>query len=152
MARSFIYLLTIALLSSSSLAYNVGLTKRQFLKKACAATISIPIFAQAKVAFALQPEGFTIPDTEVVDGQQATGNRIDLNSAYVTDYKVFRGMYPTVAGKIASNGPYASTKDVYKMAKLSSEEVKVFKQYEKEFTALPAGRQFLERVNARQST
>ena len=64
MARSFIYLLTIlVLLSSSSLAYNVGLTKRQFLKKACAATISIPIFAQAKAAFALQPEGFTIPDT-----------------------------------------------------------------------------------------
>ena len=37
---------------------------------------------------------------EVVDGQQATGGRLDLNSAYVTDYKQLRGLYPSIAGKV----------------------------------------------------
>ncbi|GMI18629.1 hypothetical protein TrLO_g13457 [Triparma laevis f. longispina] len=123
-----------------------------FLKKAIQSASIGAGLALPSGAFALQPEGYTIPDSEVVDGQQATGNRLDLNSAYVTDYKQFRGLYPTVAGKIASNGPYVSTSDVKKMAKLTEKEMKIFKQYEKEFVVLPPGRQFLERVNARQST
>ena len=86
-----------------------------------------------------------IPDNEVVDGQQATGGRLDLNSAYVTDYKVLRGLYPTIAGKIASHGPYKRVKDVYNMAGLTKEQGALFRKYEKEFTVNPPGRGFLER-------
>ena len=92
-----------------------------------------------------------IPDDEFVSGQQATGGRLDLNSAYVTDYKELRGLYPAVAGKIASHGPYKQVKDVYTMAGLTKEQGALFKKYEREFTVNPPGRLFIERVNARQS-
>mmetsp|Transcript_11299 Transcript_11299/g.21142 ORF Transcript_11299/g.21142 Transcript_11299/m.21142 type:complete len:126 (+) Transcript_11299:162-539(+) len=51
--------------------------------------------------------------TEVT--QLPTGGKLDLNSAYVGDYKQFRGMFPTAAGKIASHGPYKTVKDIYKI-------------------------------------
>ncbi len=37
------------------------------------------------------------------------------------DYKQLRGMYPTVAGKVASNGPYSKVSDVYKIDGLTGE-------------------------------
>ena len=46
-----------------------------------------------------------ISDYEIVAAQQATGGRLDVNSALVTDYKRLRGMYPHAAGQIASHGP-----------------------------------------------
>ncbi|CAN0111886.1 unnamed protein product [Heterosigma akashiwo] len=84
--------------------------------------------------------------------QMMKGDKIDLNGAIVVDYKAFPGMYPHAAGKLASNGPYKSVKDIYKIDGLSSNDIKMFKKYEKEFTALPPGRMFSERINQRQST
>jgi len=46
-----------------------------------------------------------------------------------------RGMYPSAAGKIASNGPYGSVKDIYKIPGLTENDKKVFKMYEKDLTA-----------------
>ena len=46
-----------------------------------------------------------------------------------------RGMYPNAAGKIASNGPYGSVKDIYKIPNLTENDKKVFKMYEKDLTA-----------------
>jgi photosystem II PsbU protein len=40
--------------------------------------------------------------------QMRTDGRLDINSAFVGDYKELVGMYPTAAGKIASHGPYTS--------------------------------------------
>ena len=60
-------------------------------------------------------------------------------------------MYPGVAGKIASHGPYNSISDVYRMANFSPAEAKIFKENQKEFTVLPPGRMFIERINHRQS-
>lgn len=61
-------------------------------------------------------------------------------------------MFPTAAGKIASNGPYDSVKDIYKIPGLTKSDISLFKKYEKEFTVHPPGRVFNERINARVST
>mmetsp|Transcript_15592 Transcript_15592/g.43030 ORF Transcript_15592/g.43030 Transcript_15592/m.43030 type:complete len:161 (+) Transcript_15592:109-591(+) len=84
--------------------------------------------------------------------QQATGDKVDLNSAFVGDYKYFPGMFPHAAGKIASNGPYQSVKEIYKIDGLTPNDIKLFKQYDKYFTVLPPGRMFNERINNRVST
>lgn len=49
------------------------------------------------------------------EAQMHTGGKIDLNAAFVGDYKEFRGMFPHAAGKIASNGPYANVSNTYLM-------------------------------------
>jgi hypothetical protein len=84
--------------------------------------------------------------------QQATDGRFDLNAAFVSDYKQLRGMFPTAAGKIASNGPYESVKDIYKIPNLTSHDIEMFHKYERQFTVNPPGRTFYERINARVST
>ena len=47
------------------------------------------------------------------------------------------GLYPTVAGKIVTNGPYASVGDLYNIKGLSSAEKDVIKKYESRFTVKP---------------
>lgn len=64
---------------------------------------------------------------------------------------MLRGLYPSVAGKIASHGPYDSIRDLYKKADFTKAEAALFKSYEKDFEALPPGRMFVERINQRQS-
>ena len=44
------------------------------------------------------------------------------------------GLYPTVAGKIVTNGPYTSVGDVYNIKGLSSAEKELIKKYESKFT------------------
>jgi len=62
-------------------------------------------------------------------------------------------MFPTAAGKLASNGPYyESVKDIYKIPGLTENDLKLFHKYEKEFTVHPPGRTFDGRINARVST
>jgi hypothetical protein len=84
--------------------------------------------------------------------QQATDGKWDLNSAFVGDYKYFPGMFPTSAGKIASNGPYEKVSDIYKIPGLTDNDIKNFKKYDKYFTVNPPGRSFYERINNRVST
>ncbi|KAK7230826.1 hypothetical protein SO694_00075184 [Aureococcus anophagefferens] len=88
-------------------------------------------------------------------GVGADRNAVDARSrsrcATVTEYKQFAGMYPSVAGKIASPRPYGSIGDVRKLANFSPTEAKIFKANQKEFTVLPPGRMFIERINQRQS-
>jgi photosystem II PsbU protein len=47
-----------------------------------------------------------IPDDEYVPSQRVRGDKIDLNSAFVGDYKRLQGFFPHAAGMIASHGPY----------------------------------------------
>jgi len=68
------------------------------------------------------------------------------------DYKVLPGFFPHAAGKIASNGPYNSVQDIYKIEGLTANDKKLFKKYERAFTVNPPGRQTDERINARVST
>lgn len=61
-------------------------------------------------------------------------------------------MFPHAAGKIASNGPYRTVKDIYRITGLTDHDKEVFKKYEKAFTCNPPGRAFKERINQRFST
>ena len=65
------------------------------------------------------------------------------------EYKELRGMFPHAAGKIASNGPYANVKDIYKIEGLTARDKELFRMYESQFTTNPPGRAFHERINAR---
>ena len=64
----------------------------------------------------------------------------------------FRGMFPHAAGLIASNGPYKSVNDLMKLPGANENDKKLFAMYKSQFVALPPGRTFNERINARQST
>jgi hypothetical protein len=43
-------------------------------------------------------------------------------------------------------------KDLYKIKGITANDVKMFKKYEREFTVIPPGRMFNERINNRVST
>jgi len=64
------------------------------------------------------------------------GDKVDLNNANVRAYIKMPGMYPTVAGKIVSNGPYSTVADVYNIKGLSEKEKSVLKKYESRFVTL----------------
>lgn len=126
-------------------------TRRDVLLGIAAATAAAAQPALAKQAGIGSDWGFI--DDEVVAAQQPTGDRVDVNNAAINEYMQFRGMYPSAAGKIASNGPYQSVKDIYKIPGLSENDKKMFKKYEKDLTANQAQyRTFTERINSRVST
>ena len=102
--------------------------------------------------FLVGPEKNAISDYEFVQAQRVQPGKLDLNSALVTDYKVLRGMYPHAAGQIASNGPYKSVDDLFRIPTATDHDKELFRQYRAELTVLPPGRVFYERINARQST
>eukprot|EP01041_Mallomonas_annulata_P005711 gene5711-11529_t len=62
--------------------------------------------------------------------------KIDVNNANVRVYLKLSGMYPTIAGKIVSNGPFKTVADLYNIKGLSSAEKDVIKKYEGRFLAL----------------
>lgn len=117
----------------------------------------LPIAATAAgIAIALPRPGLAVQkqleDNMTEPAQWSTGGKYDLNSATVGEYKQLRGMFPTTARKIATNGPYKSVSDIYKIDNLTDRDMKVFKKYEKLFTVNPPGPAFKERANERVST
>jgi len=57
-------------------------------------------------------------------------------------------MYPTVAGKIVSHGPYKSVADLYSISGLTEAEKAVMKKYESKFVTLePAPEYQIDRIN-----
>jgi len=76
------------------------------------------------------------------------GSIVDLNNANIRAYLKMPGMYPTVAGKIVTNGPYSSVGDLYKIPGLSSREAEVIKKYENKFTTkTPSPDYVIDRYN-----
>ncbi len=59
-----------------------------------------------------------------VDAKLGTdyGQKLDLNNASVRVFTQYKGMYPTLAGKIVQNAPYSSVKDVLNIPGLSDAE------------------------------
>lgn len=71
-----------------------------------------------------------------------------MNNANVRVYARFPGMYPTVAGKIVSHGPYKSVADLYSISGLTEAEKAVMKKYESKFVTLdPAPEYQIDRIN-----
>ncbi|CAM9171233.1 unnamed protein product [Chrysoparadoxa australica] len=63
------------------------------------------------------------------------GDKVDVNNANVRAYVKMPGMYPTIAGKIVSNGPYKSAGDVSSISGLTSEEKAIISKYSNRLTA-----------------
>ena len=110
--------------------------RREFLASAAAAAFAAtPLAANA------------IRDYESV-GLLGGGDIVDINNANVRVYLKMPGLYPTLAGKIASNGPYKSVSDVYSIPGLSSAEKDLLKKYESRFTArTPQADYVIDRIN-----
>ncbi|MGB3299679.1 MAG: photosystem II complex extrinsic protein PsbU [Phormidesmis sp.] len=59
-----------------------------------------------------------------IDDKMATeyGNKIDVNNTNIAAFRKFRGLYPTIAGKVVTNAPYDSVEDVLDIPGLSQVE------------------------------
>ncbi|MEM6451843.1 MAG: photosystem II complex extrinsic protein PsbU [Cyanobacteria bacterium P01_D01_bin.105] len=59
-----------------------------------------------------------------VDDKLATeyGNKIDVNNTNIASFRKYRGLYPTIAGKVVSNAPYENVEDVLDIPNLSAIE------------------------------
>ena len=62
--------------------------------------------------------------------------KIDINNANVRVYLKLPGLYPNIAGKIVSNGPFKTVADVYNIKTLTSAEKDILKKYESRFVTL----------------
>jgi photosystem II PsbU protein len=58
------------------------------------------------------------------------------------------GMYPAVAGKIVSHGPYTTVADLYKIEGLTSAQSEIIKKYEGRLVAkTPSPDYVIDRIN-----
>lgn len=59
-----------------------------------------------------------------VDDKMATeyGNKIDVNNTNIAAFRKYRGLYPTIAGKVVSNAPYDSVEDILEIPGLRQVE------------------------------
>ncbi len=59
-----------------------------------------------------------------VDDKLATeyGNKIDVNNTNIAAFRKFRGLYPTIAGKVVSNAPYDAVEDILEIPGLRQVE------------------------------
>ena len=110
--------------------------RREFLAAAAAVAASAtPLAANA------------IRDYENV-GLLGGGETVDVNNANVRVYLKMPGLYPNVAGKIASNGPYKAVSDLYNIKGLSQAEKDLIKKYESRFVAKePSADYVIDRIN-----
>lgn len=88
--------------------------------------------AAAGVAFAGVAPANAIRDYENVEFLGGS-TQVDVNNANVRVYLKMPGMYPTLAGKVVTNGPYTSVGDIYNIKGLTSEEKSTLKKYESRF-------------------
>ena len=73
---------------------------------------------------------------------------VDVNNANVRVYLKMPGVYPGLAGKIVSNGPYNSVGDLFSIPGLTSKDKELLKKYESRFTAQkPSADYVIDRFN-----
>lgn len=76
------------------------------------------------------------------------GSKVDLNNANIRAYLDFPGMYPTVASKVVTHGPYKTVGDIYNIPGLTNAEKDVLKKYESKFVVLdPKPEYVLDKIN-----
>ena len=101
----------LAITSASALRMPV-MTRRSIVDAGFAVAVW-PLAAPSASALSNEPAA-----NEVVPGQTSSVQigALDVNNSPVADYMQYPGLYPTVAGKVASHGPYKNVKDVYSAA------------------------------------
>ena len=111
--------------------------RREFLSAAAIAVAGLASVAPANAVRDYENVGFL-----------GGGKVVDINNANVRAYLKMPGLYPNVAGKIASNGPYKSVSEVYSIPGLTGAEKDLIKKYESRFTAFaPSADYVIDRIN-----
>ncbi len=64
----------------------------------------------------------------------AFGKKLDLNNTNLRYFRVLQGMYPTLAGLIVKNSPYASVEDVLKIPGLTEAQIATLTRNMDQFT------------------
>jgi len=114
--------------------------RREFISAAAAGVAAAGLFGVVGPANAMR-------DYENV-GLLGGGEVVDINNANVRVYLKMPGMYPTVAGKVVSNGPYKAVSELYNIPGLSAKEKEVIKKYESKFVAKePVAEYVIDRIN-----
>eukprot|EP00339_Tiarina_fusa_P028268 CAMPEP_0117041338 /NCGR_PEP_ID=MMETSP0472-20121206/28880_1 /TAXON_ID=693140 ORGANISM="Tiarina fusus, Strain LIS" /NCGR_SAMPLE_ID=MMETSP0472 /ASSEMBLY_ACC=CAM_ASM_000603 /LENGTH=148 /DNA_ID=CAMNT_0004752331 /DNA_START=27 /DNA_END=473 /DNA_ORIENTATION=- len=85
-------------------------------------------------AAAFAPVANAVIDYENI-GYLGGSTTVDVNNANVRVYLKFPGFYPTLAGKIVTNGPYKSVGELYNIPGLSGAEKDLLKKNEARFVA-----------------
>ncbi len=65
------------------------------------------------------------------DAKLATefGKKIDLNNTNISNFKAYRGLYPTLAQKVIANAPYAAPEDVLNIEGLTDRQKSLLQKY-----------------------
>ncbi len=64
----------------------------------------------------------------------AFGKKLDLNNTNLRYFRVLQGMYPTLAGLIVKNSPYAAVEDVLKIPGLTEAQIATLTRNMDQFT------------------
>lgn len=67
--------------------------------------------------------------------ETAFGQKLDVNNTNVIAFSKYKGLYPTIAGKIVQNAPYNSVEDVLEIDGLTDQQKKVLQSNLDKFTA-----------------
>ena len=74
--------------------------------------------------------------------------KIDLNNANIRAYLKIPGMYPGLAAKVVTYGPFKSVGDVYNMPGLSGPEKDILKKNEARFVTLDVKPEYdIDKIN-----
>jgi photosystem II PsbU protein len=81
-----------------------------------------------------------------VDDKLSTeyGSKLDLNNANVQAFVKYKGMYPTIAGKVLKFAPYENVEDVLEIPGLSDRERDIIEKNLSSFTVTPPDPAFVE--------
>ena len=72
------------------------------------------------------------------------GKKLDLNNTHVRAFRKYRGMYPTLAGKIVDNAPYQKVEDVLNIPGLSERQKELLQANLDKFTVTEVDPIFVE--------
>jgi photosystem II PsbU protein len=100
-----------------------------FLSLICAGCLAFlgwshPVNAASLSWQSVQSPVLAVTYRNPVDDKLSTdyGKKLDLNNASVRVFTQYKGMYPTLAGKIVQNAPYSNVKDILDIPGLSDAE------------------------------
>ncbi len=73
----------------------------------------------------------------VSDKMSELGAKIDLNNTNMRSFRLYQGMYPTLASLIVKNAPYENVEDVLEIDGLSDRQKETLRTNLDNFTATP---------------
>lgn len=101
-------------------------------------------FSWSEIAIAGNPSIRSVPilaaisDSETPASCVDFGQKIDLNNANIGAFTDCRGLYPTLAKMIVTNGPYQTVEDVLDIPGLTEQQKELLTSYFDRFTVTPA--------------